>query len=74
MKKVLVISTSMRDESNSDTLATAFLRGANEVGNETKYISLADKKISFCKGCIACQHKGECVIDDDAAVIIEKMK
>ena len=49
MKKVLVVSTSLRNESNSDTLAIAFLRGAKEAGNETAYITLQDKEIAFCK-------------------------
>ncbi len=75
MKKVLVISTSLRDESNSDTLAIAFLRGAKEAGNETEYISLQDKTISFCKGCNACQHGHKpCVMDDDAVEIAEKVR
>ena len=75
MKKVLVVSTSLRNESNSDTLAIAFLRGAREVGNETEYVTLQDKTISFCKGCNACQHGHKpCVIKDDAVEIAEKIK
>ncbi|MBE6007892.1 MAG: flavodoxin family protein [Lachnospiraceae bacterium] len=75
MKKVLVVSTSLRDESNSDTLAIAFLRGAKEAGNETEYVTLQDKTISFCKGCNACQHgQKPCVIKDDAVEIAEKIK
>lgn len=75
MKKVLIISTSLRENSNSDTLATAFLRGAKDVGNETKYISLMDKEIAFCKGCMACQHhKKDCVIKDDAIEIASLVK
>ena len=57
MKKVLVVSTSLRNESNSDTLAIAFLRGAKEAGNETAYITLQDKEIAFCKGCNGQAHQ-----------------
>ncbi len=75
MKKVLVISTSLRTDSNSDILSTAFLRGAKEAGHQTEYISLVEKEIAFCKGCMACQHsKKDCVIKDDAIVIAQKVK
>jgi len=73
MKKVLVISTSMRKGGNSDMLAREFARGAEESGNEVEVISLIDKEIAFCRGCLACQKTGRCVIHDDADVIAGKM-
>lgn len=72
-KKVLVISTSLRANSNSDALAQEFARGAKEAGNDVEYLTLRDKAIGFCKGCLACQKTGVCVIKDDANVIAEKM-
>lgn len=72
-KKVLVISTSFRKNSNSETLADEFARGAKEAGHEVEKINLADKKIGFCKGCFACLKTGRCVIQDDAPDIVEKM-
>ncbi len=72
-KKVLIISTSMRKNSNSDGLADAFLQGAKEAGNTIEKINLSDKTIGFCKGCLACQKTGNCVIHDDAENITEKM-
>ena len=74
MKKVLVISTSLRGGSNSDMLAEQFIKGAEASGNKVEKISLRDKKIAFCKGCLACQESGRCVIDDDAIWIAEKME
>jgi Multimeric flavodoxin WrbA len=74
MKKVLVISTSLRGDSNSDLLADEFIQGAEAAGNETEKISLTDKNIAFCRGCLACQELGRCVIDDDAIWIAEKME
>lgn len=73
MKKVLIISTSIRAGSNSEILAHEFERGAKDSGNEVKFISLKDKKINFCKGCLACQKLGKCVIDDDANDITDEM-
>jgi multimeric flavodoxin WrbA len=42
-KKVLIISTSLRKNGNSDMLAQAFARGAEESGNDVEILSLADK-------------------------------
>ena len=54
-KKVLIISTSLRNQSNSETLAHAFAEGAEAAGNVVEQITLRDKQIAFCKGCLACQ-------------------
>lgn len=73
-KKVLIISSSLRANSNSETLADAFAEGAASAGNEVEKISLRGKNIAFCRGCLACQQLGHCVIDDDAVEITEKMQ
>ena len=72
-KKVLIISTSIRSNSNSELLAKSFADGAKESGNNVELVSLKDKTIGFCKGCLACQKLGRCVIMDDANEITEKM-
>jgi len=74
MKKVLVISTSLRPRSNSHALADEFARGAADAGNEVKTVSLRDKEIHFCIGCLSCQKTGRCVIKDDAPEIVEMMR
>lgn len=73
MKNVLIISSSLRKDSNSEALANEFARGASEVGNKVEQISLRGKDIRFCKGCLACQKTRRCVINDDAPAIVEKM-
>lgn len=73
MKKVIVISTSLRVDSNSDMLADKFIEGAQAAGNEVEKITLSGKSIGFCKGCLACQKLGKCVIDDDANAIMQKV-
>ena len=55
MKKILVISSSLRRNSNSDALAEAFAKGAAEAGNEVETITLKGKELHFCTGCLACQ-------------------
>lgn len=73
MKKVLVISTSPRVRSNSHALAEEFARGAKDSGNEVELITLRDKNLKFCQGCLACVDTHRCVIRDDAPGITEKM-
>lgn len=72
-KKVVVISTSLRANSNSDALAREFLEGAKSAGHEVEYISLKGKKIAFCTGCLVCGKTGSCVIKDDAIEIAERV-
>lgn len=72
-KNVLIISSSLRKNSNSEKLADEFMRGAKDAGNNVEKISLAGKTINFCKGCLACQKTQKCVISDDAKDIAEKM-
>lgn len=73
MKKVLIITTSLRQNGNSDVLAQAFSDGAKASGNLVETVSLKNKNLNFCKGCLACGKLGRCVIDDDANAIAEKM-
>lgn len=73
VKKVLVISTSLRSKSNSEALADEFMRGATVAGHQVEKITLRGKQIVFCRGCLACQHTGACAIHDDMVPIIEKM-
>ena len=73
MKRVIVLSTSLRHGSNSDLLADKFVEGALAAGHEAEKISLVGKNIQFCKGCLACQQLGRCVIDDDVNAIMAKV-
>lgn len=72
-KKVLIISTSLRRHSNSQALAEEFAKGAKEAGHQVELISLIGRQIEYCVGCLSCQRTGQCVIEDDANLIAEKM-
>ena len=66
-KNVLIISTSLRNGSNSEVLAKETEKGAKRSpGHNVEFVSLKEKNIQFCKGCLACQKLKHCVIDDDA--------
>lgn len=73
MKNVLIITASLRENSNSDALASAFLQGAKEVGCNVEIVSLKNKSIAYCKGCGTCATTHECAIKDDAIAITKKM-
>lgn len=70
-KKVTVISTSIRPNSNSELLAKSFAEGAEAAGNEVTFITLKDKDIRFCRGCLSCHQTGKCIIQDDVAPIMD---
>ena len=72
-KKVLVISSSLRKNSNSEQLALSFAKGARAAGHETEVISLREKEINFCIGCFVCQNTKRCLMHDNADANREKM-
>ncbi len=72
-KKVLILSSSPRKGGNSETLAAAFAKGAQEAAHQVETVYLREKQVGFCKGCFACHELGYCVIQDDAVEIAAKM-
>ena len=64
MKKISIISSSLRKNSNSEILAKEFMKGAKANGNEVNFINLKDIKMGFCIGCLACQKNHRCVLKD----------
>ena len=73
-KKVLIISTSLRGGSNSDILANECAKGAKEARHDVELLSLKGKDIKYCIGCLSCQRNGMCVLKDDVADIMAKVK
>lgn len=73
-KKVLIISTSLRGGSNSEILAKECEKGALAAGHRVELVTLKGKEIKYCIGCLSCQSKGVCVLKDDVAEIMEKVR
>ncbi len=73
-KKVLIISTSLRGGSNSEILAKECEKGAKDAGHEVEFVSLKGRDIKFCVGCLVCQSTEKCVLKDDTAEIMEKVR
>ncbi len=74
MSRILVITTSLRNGSNSDVLAERLIAGAKDAGHEVEQISLKGRELKFCIGCLACQKTQRCVLKDDAVWIAEKVR
>lgn len=73
-KRILVLAGSPRKHGNSDRLADAFIKGANEAGNVTEKIYVTDLNLKGCLGCLACQRNGgQCVQKDDMQSLYEKV-
>lgn len=73
MKNILIISSSLRLNSNSEALANEFARGAVDAGHNVEFVLLRGKDIRFCRGCLACQATQQCVINDDSRQIVARM-
>jgi multimeric flavodoxin WrbA len=71
--KVIGISTSPRENSNSDLLLRKALAGAGSTGAGAEYLQLCKFNIKPCIACGACYGTGECIIDDDFNVVLSKM-
>ena len=73
MKKVVIISSSPRENSNSYILAKEFERGALEANNSVEFISLKDYNISYCEGCYACSELNRCYKEDGMNELAKKL-
>ncbi len=71
--KVLGLSGSPHRHGNTETLLDAFLVGAEEAGGETEKVILKDLSYTPCRGCNACHKTGECVVEDDAILLFDRI-
>jgi len=70
---VLGISGSPHRHGNTETLLDSFLDGARNAGAEVDKIILRSMNYTPCRGCNACHKTGECIVQDDAEIIIERV-
>lgn len=65
-KNILVLTGSPRKGGNSDILADAFIKGAEEAGHNVARFEAGRKSIMGCKACNKCYSNGNpCVANDD---------
>lgn len=69
-KEILILTGSPRKNGNSDMLADAFMKGAQEKGHIVNKIRVANLNISGCTACELCwTGDGACIQNDDMAEI-----
>lgn len=68
---ILVLTGSPRGHGNSNTLASHFIRGANEAGHTVTRFDAALKNVHPCIACNSCGMNGPCVFKDDFEFVRE---
>jgi len=71
--RVLGISTSPRENSNSDLLLRQVLSGASSAGAGAEYLRLCKFNILPCTSCGVCYMTGECPLQDDFPAVLPKI-
>ena len=71
--KILGIMGSARKGGNTDILLDVALEEAQRNGASVNKISLGNKTIAPCNGCLKCITDGKCVINDDMQEIYKEM-
>jgi multimeric flavodoxin WrbA len=77
--KVLVLLGSRNPEGQTATAARAMLDGVREAGGDGELVFLPDLNLERCRQCGntgygTCKSDGKCVIEDDFAAVVEKLK
>ena len=72
--KVLGIVCSPRKGGNTEFLVQEALAGARDRGAETELVTVWDKDIRPCDGCLSCQQTGKCHLQDDIPEIYAKIE
>lgn len=67
--KIVVLTGSPRKNGNSNTLAEAFIKGAEEKGHTVVRFDTPFKNIHPCIACNKCGMNGDCVFEDDFQTI-----
>ena len=76
---VLVISGSRNPEGQTALAAKAFIEGVGDAGEQTEVVFLPPMYIERCRQCEndgwgICRSEGQCIIEDDFASLVEKIK
>jgi multimeric flavodoxin WrbA len=72
--KTIGILGSTRRGGNTEILLGMALEEAQEIGASTSKITLRDKVIAPCDGCMRCAQTGECIIQDDMQEIYKEIR
>lgn len=74
-KNILVVTGSPRKKGNSESMAEAFIRGAQQKGHVIERFDVAFRRIAGCTACDHCWSKGRaCIIEDDWQEFSDKLE
>jgi multimeric flavodoxin WrbA len=71
--KVLGVVCSPRKGGNTEVMVQEALAGAQACGAETELVTVWDKDIKPCDGCLSCEKTGACHIKDDVQEIYARL-
>lgn len=72
--KALVLFGSPREKGRTWLLTNEFIKGLKDAGIEVVFYDTTKMKIYPCKGCLACERTGKCVICDDMNLIYKEIE
>jgi len=77
--KLMVISGSRNPEGQTAKAAEALIQGAESAGGPTELVFLPEMNIERCRQCDErgwgdCRAKGQCVVEDDLAPLVDKIR
>ncbi len=72
--KTLGILGSSRKGGNTEILLDVALQEARQMGSSVSKITLRDKVIAPCDGCLGCARTGECVLQDDMQEVYKEIR
>lgn len=73
MKKVFIVDSSFRTNSNSTMLASSFMMGAKVSGNEVIWTKIKDLRLKFCRGCLSCARTKKCFLKDRMSLLLDEV-
>ena len=73
--KIIGLTGSPREGSNTEVLVNEILKGASEAGAETKSYNLVKMDIKPCIACMHCKtHGGQCATEDDMQELYKELR
>jgi multimeric flavodoxin WrbA len=72
--KTLGILGSSRKGGNTEILLDVALQEARQMGSSVSKITLRDRVIAPCDGCLGCARTGECVLQDDMQEVYKEIR
>jgi len=74
MSEIIAIISSPRTGCNSETVSRAIAEGAEENGNNVRFVHLKDLDLNPCEACNYCKSHDRCIRKDGIAELIDDIR